>query len=319
MTDASTLDPPLLEGAVGLPDGRRLGFAEYGTPRGPAIFWFPGTPGARRQIPPATRALAAELGVRLIALERPGIGDSTSHLYDSVLDYTRDIEVVADRFGIGRFGAIGLSGGGPYVLACAAAFPGRFTAGAVLGGVAPTRGDEAIEGGAIAFAGKLAPVVERIRTPLGYGLSAMVRLLTPFSSQVFDLFMRVSPEGDQVVFARPEMKAMFIDDLSGASERGGVRSLVSDLVLFNRPWGFRLRDIQAPIRFWHGDADHLVPLTHGEHQAALVPDSALAVRPGESHMGSLDAADEILGAILSLWPDEDVSEQPIPSAGDAAS
>jgi pimeloyl-ACP methyl ester carboxylesterase len=222
MTDLSMLQPPLLEGAVGLPDGRRLGFAEYGAPHGPAIFWFPGTPGARRQIPPATRELAAEREVRLIAVERPGIGDSTPHLYGSVLDYARDIEVVADRFGIGRFGAIGLSGGGPYVLACAAAFPDRFTAGAVLGGVAPTQGDEATEGGAIALAARLAPVVERIRTPLGHGLSAMMRVLVPFSSQVFDLFMRVSPEGDQVVFARPEMKAMFIDDLSGASDRGGL-------------------------------------------------------------------------------------------------
>jgi pimeloyl-ACP methyl ester carboxylesterase len=63
-----------------------------------------------------------------------------------------------------------------------------------------------------------------------------------------------------------------------------------------------LRDIQVPIRFWHGDADHFVPLDHGEHQARLVPDSDLKVRPREGHMGSLDAAEEILDTILGLWP-----------------
>ncbi|MEZ5169583.1 MAG: alpha/beta hydrolase [Acidimicrobiia bacterium] len=310
MTAHNLLDPPLLEGSVGLPDGRQLGFAEYGSPHGRAVFWFHGTPGARRQIPPIARALAAERDVRLIALERPGVGDSTPHLYEAVIDYAADVEVVADRFGIGRFGAIGLSGGGPYVLSCAAALPDRFTAGAILGGIAPSQGDDAVEGGAIGFATRLAPVVEQLRTPLGHGLSAVAQVLARISSQVFDLYMHVSPEGDKAVFRRPEMKEMFIDDLSGAIARGGMRSLFSDIVLFSRPWGFRLGDVSAPIRFWHGDADHLVPLAHGEHVAALVPDSDFSVRPGESHLGSLDAAEEILDAILSLWPDED-AERPV--------
>lgn len=54
-------------------------------------------------------------------------------------------------------------------------------------------------------------------------------------------------------------------------------------------------------------ADHLVPLDHGEHQAELVPDSELRVRPREGHMGSLDAADEILDTILGLWRDRKAS------------
>ena len=42
---------------------------------------------------------------------------------------------------------IGLSGGGPYTLACAAAMPDRVVAAGVLGGVAPIRGADAISGG----------------------------------------------------------------------------------------------------------------------------------------------------------------------------
>jgi hypothetical protein len=34
----------------------------------------------------------------------------------------------------------------------------------------------------------------------------------------------------------------------------------------------------------------------------IVPDASLTVRRGESHLGSLAAAEEILGTILSLWP-----------------
>jgi pimeloyl-ACP methyl ester carboxylesterase len=46
-------------------------------------------------------------------------------------------------------------------------------------------------------------------------------------------------------------------------------------------------------------------LDHGRHQAALVPDSELVIRPNEGHMGSLDAADEIIATILDLWRRQD--------------
>ena len=39
----------------------------------------------------------------------------------------------------------------------------------------------------------------------------------------------------------------------------------------------------------------------------LFDDSDLKVRPREGHMGSLDAAEEILDTILGLWPREERS------------
>ena len=293
--------PPRVEGTIPLPDGRRVGFAEFGVPHGKPVFWFHGTPGARRQIPPEARLAALERGVRLIGIDRPGVGDSTAHLYRSFLEFAHDLEAVADRLGLERFGLIGLSGGGPYVLACARMLPTRVVAGAVLGGVAPTQGPDAAPGGLVRLASNFEPVFAYLHEPLGVALTALVWSLRPLSSTMFNLFMRLSPKGDQAVFARPEMKAMFLDDLLHGS-RWGLRAPVYDLVLFGRPWGFRLRDIQVPIRLWHGDADHLVPLAHSQHQAKLIPDATLRVRHGESHLGGLAAAEEVLDAILSLWP-----------------
>jgi len=290
--------PARLEGSVLLPDDRRLGYAEFGVPNGRPVLWFHGTPGARRQIPPEARAAALECQVRLIGIDRPGVGDSTAHLYHSFRGWARDISTFADHLGIDRFGLIGLSGGGPYVLACAHAMPDRVVAGAVLGGVAPACGDEAAPGGLVRLAAQFAPLYRWFHEPLGIALTAMVWSLQPFASPVFSLFMRFSPKGDREVFARPEMKAMFLDDLISGS-RWGLRAPVYDLVLFSQPWGFQLRDIRVPIHFWHGDADHLVPLAHGKHQAALVPKADLHVRHGESHLGGLAAAEEVLEIILS--------------------
>ncbi len=295
--------PPRIEGTVLLPDGRTLGFAEFGPPNGKPVFWFHGTPGARRQIPPEARLAAHERGVRLIGIDRPGVGDSTPHLYPSLLAWADDMRIVADCLGVGRFALIGLSGGGPYVLACARGLPERVVAGAILGGVAPTQGAEAPPGGLVRLAAQFEPLFRHLHEPLGVLLTMLVWTLRPAASPAFNLFMRLSPPGDRAVFARPEMKAMFLDDLLHGS-RWGLRAPIYDLVLFCRPWGFRLRDIRVPIRFWHGDADHLVPLAHGRHQARLVRDSRLYIRPGESHLGSLAAAEQVLDALLSLWPDD---------------
>ena len=53
-------------------DGRRLSFAEFGRPRGAAIVWMHGTPGARRQIPVEARMFAEAHDLRIIGVDRHG-------------------------------------------------------------------------------------------------------------------------------------------------------------------------------------------------------------------------------------------------------
>lgn len=293
---------PFREERVRLGDGRTIGIAEYGDPGGRAILWFPGTPGGRRQVPPGAVAVARARGVRLVGVERPGIGDSTPHLHASVLDWADDVREVVDQLGIGRFALVGLSGGGPYVLGCAHRLASRVVAGAVLGGVAPAVGGEAAPGGAMRLAARLRPLLHALREPLGLAVWATAFALRPLAASAFELAVSAMPPGDQVVMRRPEMKAMFLDDMLRAG-RYQLRAPVYDLVLFTRHWGFSPRDLRVPIRFWHGDADPLVPLDHAHHLAALVPDAEVRVRPGEGHMGNLDAAEEILDTLLGLWPD----------------
>jgi pimeloyl-ACP methyl ester carboxylesterase len=298
-----TMSEPRLEGVYRLGGGRRIGFAEYGRPDGRVIFWFHGTPGGSRQIAPSAREAAQQLDVRLIALDRPGIGDSTAHAYRNIAEWADDVGDIADRLGVGRFACVGLSGGGPYVLACAARHPKRMVAGAILGGVAPTVGAEAIDGGVVGFARRFAPLISAFHGAAGHALHPLVRLALPVRSQVFDLYMAISPEGDKRVFRQPEMKAMFIDDIVRGTRRQ-AHAPVLDLVLFTRDWGFAVCDIIVPIRLWQGDADHIVPMAHAEHLASLIPNVELKIRRGESHLGALDAAEEIFGKLLELWPNE---------------
>jgi pimeloyl-ACP methyl ester carboxylesterase len=298
---------PRVEGTLKVDGRRRLGFAEFGPPTGRSLFWLHGTPGARRQIPSEAREFAEREGIRIVGVDRPGIGSSTPHVYDNIADFTTDLEVVADRLGIHEMGVIGLSGGGPYALAAGASMPDRVKAVAVLGGVAPTTGPDAVGGGLVSLARRFSPLVSVARVPIGVGLTGAIRVVKPVASRALDVYALLSPEGDRRLLNRPEFKAMFIDDLLNGS-RKQFSAPLADLLLFSRHWGFDLADVDVPVRWWHGDADQIIPYRHGEHVVSRLPDAELHTLPGESHLGGLGAGEHILTTLLDVW---DASGDPV--------
>lgn len=291
---------PKLEGTVAVGRGRRIGFAEFGSAQGRAVFWLHGTPGARRQIPVEARAFAERMNVRLIGIDRPGIGSSTPYRYENVLAFTDDLRTVADTLGVDRMAIVGLSGGGPYTLASAYAMPDRVVAVGALGGVAPVVGPDAVDGGLMKLGAFVAPLLEVGGVPAGIVASSLIRLARPFASPIIDLYGRVSPEGDRLLLARPEFKAMFLDDLLNGS-RKQMAAPFADIVVFAQDWGFRVSEVKTPVRWWHGDTDHIVPFEHGLHMVDLLPDAQFHHLPGESHLGGLGVSEEILQSLLDIW------------------
>ncbi len=63
---------------------------------------------------------------------------STPHHYDSILDFTPDLEIVLEQLGIGRVAVIRLSGWSLRALAAACALGKRVAAAGVLGDPKPT-------------------------------------------------------------------------------------------------------------------------------------------------------------------------------------
>jgi pimeloyl-ACP methyl ester carboxylesterase len=293
--------PPRVEGTIPLPDGRQLGYGEFGNPGGTLVLWFHGTPGAARQVPPTARRAAERLDVRVVCIERPGVGASSDHAYGAFRDAAADIAVAADHLGHDRFLVLGLSGGGPYALACAHEMPERVVAVGILGGLVPTTGPDAIAtGGIVALARRYNRLLTVFRVPLSRGLQGFVRVATPAGHLLYRAYTRLLPHGDNAVLDDPAMEAMFVDDLTTAARRG-FAAFVNDLVLAGRPWGFRLADVRVPVRWWHGDADPFVSLEQARRAVAMLPDVELRVRPGESHLGGFAVGDEMLAVLAELW------------------
>jgi len=285
---------PRAEGRFRLSDGRGLGYAEFGDPTGPVVLWFHGTLGARRQFPVLGRRAAEALGLRVFVIERPGTGLSDAHRYSAVTDCVGDIAQVADALEAEQLGIVGLSGGGAYALACGALPPlvDRVASVAVLDGTVPSVGPEAGFGGATEVARRLNPVLTQLRRPLAMLSTALLAPLIPFAHYAYRGYARMWPEADRRVLNDPEIEGIFVDDMVNAF-RGRCLAMVDDARLLGRDWGFRLADVKVPVRWWHGESDHVVPIA-GVHAAiARLQDAELTLR-AESHLGGFAKIDEVL-------------------------
>jgi pimeloyl-ACP methyl ester carboxylesterase len=119
------------ESELRLRDGRRLAYCEYGAAGGVPVFFFHGWPGSRLDFAPNHES-AASAGVRVVSVDRPGIGGSDPQPDRQVLDWPTDLGALADALELTRFAVLGFSFGGPYARACAYALPDRvITAGLV--------------------------------------------------------------------------------------------------------------------------------------------------------------------------------------------
>ena len=300
--DDLTIYPPHKEGAVPIGNGRQLGYAEYGAHDGRPVIWFHGTPGARGQIVPTTRLEADERQIRLIVIERPGYGESTSHRYNAIVEWAHDVERFADAMKLDRFAVCGMSGGGPYALACAHELTNRIVVAAILDGVAPTMGPEAAPmGGGTVLARTLSAFLKYTWQPLGWGSAQAIKLLSPIADPAMIAFLQFLPPDDQVVFAERSARQSYTQDLIDASYAGRMQGLYLDAMLFASPWGFSLRDIETRVHFWQGEDDTIVLLAQAEHMESLTPNSQLEIHRHEGHLGSLAATSEIFDAIIEDW------------------
>jgi pimeloyl-ACP methyl ester carboxylesterase len=144
----------------------------------------------------------------------------------------------------------------------------------------------------------LQPLLVYGRTPLAFTVSSLVRVLRPLGTPALMAYAWLSPPGDRAVLNRPEIRAMFLDDMFKTDR---LHAAVYDLGLFGREWGFSVSDVKIPVRWWHGDADHIIPFRHGQHMVKLLPDAELFVQSGESHLGCLPEAERILADLAETW------------------
>ncbi|MGA9548065.1 MAG: alpha/beta hydrolase [Rhodomicrobium sp.] len=279
---------------LSLPDGRRLGYTEFGDPLGVPLCAFHGTPGSRFMFR-LVHEPARRLGLRIIAPDRPGFGLSDYQENRTLADWADDVRALADKLGLARFGVAGISGGGPYVAACAALLPERVSAAALVSPVGPLHSPDG--------PGNLPPaqivtfrLLPRI-TPAMAGAFSIGRLMfLNASDSMYRMIMRRAGPADEHILLRPEVRKNL---LAGVIEglRPGVQGVVQEMKIFAKPWNIPFEAIKAPVLLWQGAADNNVPVAASLRLARIIPGCELFRIEGAGHYWIFDHVDEVLLAI----------------------
>ena len=90
---------------VTLPDGRKLGYAQYGALNGIPIFYLHGFPGSRLEAA-IWEEQAKQMNARIIAIDRSGHGWSSPQRSRTVLDHAKDVQLLADELKVQQYGAM---------------------------------------------------------------------------------------------------------------------------------------------------------------------------------------------------------------------
>lgn len=269
------------EHRIRLADERTLACLELGDPGGAPVIYFHGFPGSRLEARLAADA-AERLGLRLLAPDRPGFGESTFLPGRTIGNWAADVAELTDQLGLQRFAVVGVSGGGPYALACAARIPGRLGGVALVGALGPlagmrsTRGMVALNRLALALAAR-SPSMAR----LAIGLAA--RWVRQRPERFLARMSAGAPAADRAVLTDAGYRAIFGASTAEALRQGG-RGVAWELTLLARAWDFRLKEVSVPVRIWQGLADNIVPAAMARRLAGELPTSETHYLPGEGHL-----------------------------------
>jgi pimeloyl-ACP methyl ester carboxylesterase len=232
----------------------------------------------------------------LICPDRPGYGNSTFRRR-SLVEYVDDVVQLADALGVDRFAVLGVSGGGPFALACAASVPERLAGVAVVSGVGPTDADDSLDfiGGSDRSLIKLARRAPWALGPVT-GLAAVV--MKPFADRMLASTVKALPEADRASLQDPARRAGLKAATLEAIRHGG-RGFAWDEILFSRPWGFRLEDIKIPVLLWQGEEDTTVFPEMGRRLAAAIPSCSATFVAGAGHYVIVGHIIEIFSALTA--------------------
>ncbi|MHA2035066.1 MAG: alpha/beta hydrolase [Promethearchaeota archaeon] len=285
-----------------LENGRKLGYAEYGTVTGKPIFYFHGHRSSRLE-PKIYDIEEIKNKIHLIAVDRPGFGLSDFTPDHSILSWSSDIIKFANSLNVNQFSVLGGSGGAPFALACAYSNPKRVFACGIVSGLGP------IELGIEGMAKNNRKELELARKH-PKRLKLLFKLQEKFSKklvakeidELIKMFQKKGknlPESDKKFFEDKEKLGIYVP-LMIEPFRQGIMGPFHEAQLFVKPWGFNLSDLSPDLKvfLWHGDLDTSVPKKMAQSLCQKIPSCESKFYTNEGHLST--AVNHIKEILMTL-------------------
>jgi pimeloyl-ACP methyl ester carboxylesterase len=303
---AAAPGPVARSGATGQPERegvmrigeRRLAWSEWGPVDGRPVLLLEGMPGSSHACPDVETT--HDLGVRLVAPDRPGYGESDALPGRTMLDSAADLEALLDELDVNRAPLVGWSSGVGFAIAAAHRLGTRIASLELVAGDPPF--DE-LPGSA--RDPELAERVVQTRSdPAGARLAALERgawFAERPESIVEQAFAPGEPgedDPDGRVRQRADVREMLLEMFRHAG-RHGAEGWVDDGIATLLPWGFSVTEVGHRATVWYGVGDRLSRRVDSEVLAELMPAAHLRVLPNEGHLLPIEHWREILEDALA--------------------
>ena len=279
-----------------LDDGRRLAWVAFGPAHGRSVLYCHGFPASGAEAAFAESAAHAA-GACVLAPDRPGFGGSDAMPGRHLADWPNDAIALLDALGAEAAPVIGVSGGGPYALACAARAPARFPRVATLGALHSLARPGDDDGMALLSrcSVRLARRYPRAQALLFHLLAGLIRMAPAL---LFRLLSAGHGPADRAVFEDPLMRARWTTALREGVAQGGAAATTELHLYIAETMGVADR-VQVPVSVWHGLEDTVVPAAHGERIAHALAHAERHFVPGEGHFSlPVDAIAAVLAWLL---------------------
>lgn len=280
-----------------LADGRRLAYAEYGDSSGRPLLLMHGTPGGRLQSQ-IFGQVARDAGVRLIATDRPGFGQSDPAPGLSYLSHTDDVRQLLDHLGLQRVALAAISGGGGFALACAHRLPRRISQLVLVSAAVPvpraSRTGLSLQNRLIGWLATHQPRIGAI----------LMRAAFPrrLDAAVVERLARAMPPADQRVMRIPAVRDAFLGESTRDMLRQGFAATVHEMALNEGPLGFDLGQIDLPVHLLHGLVDVNVPVGVARYVAAHIPGAQLELIEEAAHLFILEMPERLFRLVQDPMP-----------------
>ncbi|CAN5891782.1 alpha/beta hydrolase [soil metagenome] len=263
-----------------LSSGRKLAYSDYGDPDGEVLFYFHGWPSSRLQ-GELLDGIGKKHRLRVIATDRPGLGLSDHQPGRKLLDWPPVIEELSEHLRAEKFHALGVSGGGPYVLSLAYTMPERLLSAGVVCGAPPL--------GLVGMEGLMWPYrfVMKVRDWMPWMLGPTLRTASKISEMkrtsfiMRSLIATLGPK-DREALAIDNNYRIITRSLQECM-RGSTEAVRRDGDIYSSDWGIDFQKVTYPLQYWQGDLDRNIPLGLAEKFVKMLPNAKLTVFPGEGH------------------------------------
>ncbi|MGA8546065.1 MAG: alpha/beta hydrolase [Mycobacterium sp.] len=274
-------------------DGRRLTYLEVGDPRGPLVIHNHGGPSSRLEAR-LFADTASKNRLRLICVDRPGMGQSSRLKARSYAGWADDLMTIADALGYREFGVTGWSEGGPWALAAAAYIdPARLRhVSSIAGGSYGAFGDNWAASHLSKIDALGGFLALRLRPAFSIMYAALGITAKHFRESFVKQIRKSVNDYDRRLLLRPEIETAFSESCAECFAHGSG-GLVRDAELLYRSWAFDVSTIGRRVHMWQGLDDVLVPDPINKAVADAMPGTVWHPVADAGHFVAVGCGDEI--------------------------